>query len=231
MTSPSFRDIENLSGYLDGQIPPSEKTHLEKRLQSDPDFSRTLKELRQARALLQHTPQRRAPRSFRLTSGMAGIRPPVPRLVPVFSWASAVAMALFVFTLGASLAGQLAPRTAALMLAAAPSGMGAGSSAAATNAPAVAVPPPMAATMAPQANVNQNEQASPTPEANILSAPEATPSGVMRAIQPPSAPKAQHKPLSPWLVIWPSLGVLLGVLALLVVWLNQRAFHRRNPPS
>jgi anti-sigma factor RsiW len=141
MKSPSFRDMEALSAYLDGQISPSERTRLEKRVQSDAALAAALQEFSQTRALLRRTPQRRAPRNFTLTPRMAGIRPPMPRLVPVFSWASAVAMLLVIFTLGAGLVGRLSAGTAAPILAAAPSGgIGGGPPAAATQAPALAAP-------------------------------------------------------------------------------------------
>ena len=321
MTTPTFGDMENLSAYLDGQLSQSERTRLEMRLQAEPDLAAALEELRQTRALLKHIPPRRAPRNFTLTPGMAGIQPPIPRLVPVFSWASAVAMLLFIFTLGTSLVGQLSINTAAPMLAAAPSGFGGGPAAAetkapavagsapmaqatlapATSAPAVAGPAPMAAatlapatlapatlapavvapvpiasatlipalaahppmapailapatsapatlapailapatsapaTLAPAAvpqnNADHSGLATPTPEALVLSAPQATPPGAMRVIQPPAAQKAQQKTFNIWLVIWPGLGVLLGSLALLLWWLNQRAFQRKNPPG
>jgi anti-sigma factor RsiW len=229
MTSPSIRDMEDLSAYLDGQISQSERTRLEKRIQADPVLAAALQELRQTRALLRRTPQRRAPRNFTLTAKMAGIRAPVPRLVPVFSWASAVAMLLFIFTLGASLVGRLSIGTAAPMLAAAPSGIGGGPPAAATQAPVMAAPavtaPPAPA---PLRKSDQTAQETPTAEAFVMSAPEATPPASISGIQAPSALKAQQKTVNPWLVIWPGLGVLLGILALLVWWLNQRAFQRKN---
>ena len=241
MRSPSFRDMKNLSAYLDGQISPAERTRLEKRLKSDAILAAALQELRQTRALLRRTPQRRAPRNFTLSPRMAGIRPPVPRLVPVFSWASAVAMLLFIFTLGTSLIGQLSFGAAAPapMLAAAPSGIGGGPSAAGTMAPVLAAPAtaapaiPAPATTTPTAPkplraTAKTAQATPTPEALVMSAPEANPPAATNSTQPPSALKAQHKPINLWLVIWPGLGVLLGILALLIRWLNQLAFQRKN---
>ena len=82
MTTPSSRDLEQLSAYLDGQLSQSSRTRLETRIQSDPALASALEELRQTRAFLRRTPQRRAPRNFTLTPGMAGIRPPVPRAGP-----------------------------------------------------------------------------------------------------------------------------------------------------
>ena len=57
MTYPNFRDMENLSAYLDGQISLSERTRLEKRIQSDAALAAALQRLRQARTLLQRTPK------------------------------------------------------------------------------------------------------------------------------------------------------------------------------
>jgi anti-sigma factor RsiW len=231
MTSPSFRDMEALSAYLDGQISPAERTHLEKRIQSDAVLAAALQELRQTRAMLRRTPKRRAPRNFTLTPRMAGIRPPVPRLVPVFSWASAVAMLLFIFTLGTSLIGQLSSGTAAPMLAAAPSGKGGGPPAAVTMAPAMVAPAtaaPATAAPAPLRKSDQTMQETQTAEAFVMPVPQATPPAAAKETQPPSALKARQKPFSPWLVIWAGLGVLLAILAWFVWWLNQQAFRRKN---
>jgi anti-sigma factor RsiW len=239
MKSISFRDIEKLSAYLDGQLSPSESTRLEKTIRSDENLAAALKDLRHTRALLQRTPRRRAPRNFTLTPKMAGIRAPIPRLVPVFSWASAVAMLLFIFTLGTSLIGQLSFGATAPMLAAAPSsGLGGGPPAAATMmapanaAPATAAPAaPAPATAAPVLKAtDQSVQGTATPEAYALSVPEATPPGTLRVLPPQAAAKTQPKPLNLWLVVWPGAGLLLGAFALLLRWLNQRAFQRKNPP-
>ena len=120
MTTPSFRDIEQLSAYLDDQLSPAEKARLEARLQQDETLLSLLRDLRQARNALRHTANRPVPRNFTLTPRMAGIRPPTPRIVPLLSWASAVAALLFIFTLGSNLLGQLSLGAAAPMLAAAP---------------------------------------------------------------------------------------------------------------
>ena len=144
MTPPSSRDLEQLSAYLDGQLSRSDLSRLEARIHADPEFAGALEELRQTRTLLQRAPQRRAPRNFTLTPRMAGIRPPVPRLVPVLSWASAVAMLFFIFTLGAALVGQLS-FGAASKSAPAPMASGAGPLAAAPVAgPPCTLPRPVA---------------------------------------------------------------------------------------
>ena len=153
MTAPSSRALEQLSAYLDGQLSQSSRTRLETRIHSDPAMASALEELRQTRAFLRRTPHRRAPRNFTLTPGMVGIHPPVPTLVPVLSWASAVAMLFFIFTLAAGLVGQvsLGMATAVSLNAAAPRASGAGPLAAATAAPATAAPAIMAPEVAASA--------------------------------------------------------------------------------
>jgi hypothetical protein len=252
MKSPTFRDIERLSAYLDGQLNQPERTRLERRLRSDPALAAALEELRQTRALLHRTPQRRSPRNFTLTPRMAGIRPPVPRSVPVLSWASAVAMVLFICTFGASLAGQLSFGASAPMMAAAPNslaGAAPATAAPATMAPAAAAPAtaapaglgravletatvaPVAAETAPQAPVTDNTLLpTPTVTASVMAAPKAAPPAMLRATEPAPAPQARHKPLNLWLFIWPGLAVLLVASAILIQWLNKRAFQRKNPP-
>ena len=80
--TPSFRDVQQLSAYLDGQLKPSEAARLESRLQSEPGLASIFEELRQTRSLLRQLPQRRAPRNFTLTpkwridcSGSMNVRP------------------------------------------------------------------------------------------------------------------------------------------------------------
>ena len=235
MTSPSFSDFELLSAYLDGQIAGSEKTRLEIRLRSDPDLAAALEELRHTRLLLRRVPQRRAPRNFTLTPRMAGIRPPMPRLVPVFSWASAAAMLLFIFTLGAGMLSNLS-LAAANAAPAGAYGMGGGPAAAVPAAP-LATPMPATAApalLAPQAETqttaaDQFILLTPTAQAFVMTAPQATQPNDARTVPPQPAPKARPEQPNPWLFIWPGLAVLLGILALLISLLNKRAFDKKNP--
>jgi hypothetical protein len=226
MNSLPFSDIKQLCAYLDGELTESKRMRLEKRIGSEPALAAALDELCETCKLLKTVPQKRAPRNFTLTPRMAGIRPPVPRLVPAFSWASAVAMLLFILTLGSRLVGQLSIGGTAPMLAAAPSGLGGGPPAAATQAPAMAAP----ATAAPAlpGTTDQIPQETPTAEIFALSVPEATPPPAAKEAQPQAPLRTREKTLNPWLVIWPGLGVLLGILALLVWWLDQQAFRRKN---
>ena len=90
------RDLELLSAYLDGQLSPSDSARLESRISSDPSLRTALDNLRSTRSLLRQLPSRRAPHNFTLTPQMAGVKPPTPRLVPVFRFASVAATFLFI---------------------------------------------------------------------------------------------------------------------------------------
>lgn len=105
--TPSFRDVEKLSAYLDGQLKSSEIARLEARLQSDPQLASVLKDLRQARGILRQLPQRRAPRNFTLTPKMVGQKPPMPRTYPAFRFATVLATLLLFFTFATNF---MAPR-------------------------------------------------------------------------------------------------------------------------
>ena len=111
--TPSFRDVEKLSAYLDGQLNPSEIARLEMRLQTDPELASVLKELRQARGILRQLPQRRAPRNFTLTPKMVGLKPPLPRTYPVFRFATVLATLLLFFTFATNFMAPRLVRTAA----------------------------------------------------------------------------------------------------------------------
>lgn len=254
MTTPSFRDLEQLSAYLDGQLSQSSRARLEIRIQSDAGLASALEELRQTRAFLRRTPHRRTLHNFTLTPGMAGIRPPVPRLVPVLSWVSAVAMLFFIFTLGASLVGQLYVGKTASMNAAVPMGGGAGPLAAApmapssantaTMAPLMAAPAPLApaATGVPATSVplaassnppaaDQTAPPPPTEETSIVSVEQATPPAVSRLAQLQAASKSLKRQVNYWLFIWPGMAVILGASAIVAWGLNKRDFQRKNPPG
>jgi hypothetical protein len=100
--NPSFREIENLSAYLDGQLKPSEAAALESRLAADPELRAAVGEIRQARSVLRHLPQRRAPRDFKLTPKMVGMKPPLPRSYPVFRFATVLATLLLFLSFAAN---------------------------------------------------------------------------------------------------------------------------------
>lgn len=117
MSQPSFRDVEQLNAYLDGELDPTQRPRLESRLGTDPELKSVLDELREARVVLRRLPQRRSPRNFTLTPKMAGVKPPLPRAYPIFRFASAFA-AILLFL---SYAANYLPRFSMPMGAAAPS--------------------------------------------------------------------------------------------------------------
>jgi len=217
MNTPSFRDVEQLSAFLDGQLSQAERSRLETRIRSDPALADILAELRQARTILRSTPKRHPPRNFTLTAKMAGIKPPVPRVVPALSWASAVALVLFVVTFGTNLLhqtslgfGEIAPMAAAPPMPV--EGYGSGGGPAATQPPA-----------------SDNTQITPTPETLIMIAPGETPTGVTRLVEPPVNPASKSAPgfVNIWSVIWLGLAAVLILVALLVRRASVLAFRRK----
>lgn len=95
----NFREIEQLSAYLDGQLNKSELARMETRLNSDPEFASVLSDLRAARGILQQLPKRKAPRNFTLTRKMVGMKPPLPRSYPAFRFASVFASLMLMLSL------------------------------------------------------------------------------------------------------------------------------------
>jgi hypothetical protein len=233
MNSLSNRDLELLSASLDGQLSPEESARLQARLAADAGLRAAQDELRRTRALLRRTPQRRAPRNFTLMPKMAGVRPPLPRLVPAFSWASAVAALLLLITFAAPLAGELASRSVSTLAAPmaatmAPAfdnanqtyGLGSGAATeAATAAPVAAAPQ---ATPAPSALMTLPQAA--TAEATIApGGRNAVPLTTRSAKQP-----APAFPLSVLQVVLIGLAVVLALLAVLLRWQRVRAFARQT---
>lgn len=103
----TFREIELLSAYLDGQLSSSESARLEARLASDPELASAFDDLRAARGILRKLPSRKAPRNFTLTRQMVGLKPPLPRSYSFFRFSTAFATILLTLTFAANLA---APR-------------------------------------------------------------------------------------------------------------------------
>lgn len=174
--TPSFRDVEKLSAYLDGQLKPSEKARLESRLQSDPELASILKELRQTRGLLRQLPQRRAPRNFTLTPKMVGQKPPLPRTYPVFRFATVLATLLLFFTIATNFMAPRLVRTAAPY----PYGIGGGGGGGAPESEFQS-----ATEEAAQPMLQSAPAGTPTPLATLLSAPSAEDSA--RAAATPQA--------------------------------------------
>ena len=188
--TPSFRDVAQLSAYLDGQLRPSESASLESRLASEPELAAALEDLRQARGVLRQLPQRRAPRNFTLTPKMVGLKPPLPRSYPIFRLASVVATLLLFLSFATNF---MAPRLAA-QVASVPYGIGGGGGgeaeqqepAMALEAPAEPEEPAAPAEPAAQAPEAMEEPAAKAPEGTLQ--PPAPEFAAQPAAGTPTAP-------------------------------------------
>jgi anti-sigma factor RsiW len=223
---PTFRDAEKISAYLDGQLPRAEMQRLAVRLQSDPQLAAVAEALRQARALLRQTPRRRAPRNFMLTPEMAGIKPPIPRPVPLMRFAAALAAFLLFVTLAVNTVGPLAAVSAPMAY----GGMGGGSADEALAEPSLqmeAVP----AEPLPEQRLAATAEAAPTQAAAF--APEMPAQPKAAAVEPEGEPtpepqQAQRPPIP---TLWPiglaAVTILLAAGAFVLVYLNDVRWRRR----
>ena len=247
----SFRDIKKLSAFLDKQLSRSEQARLEARLAEQSDLQEIIMELSQARALLQKTPRQRIPHNFTLTPKMVGMRPPMPRSVPVFRLASiTAAILLFIsFTFN-----NLAPFASAPSLAAAPqfsqSGGGCGYDDPADCGDAVMEAVPFGYGGGPAETATPEELAAMpvAPEAMDATTPEATPEASLRAMQqpnqdaniaPPDLPvidplpseksQSQTQPFMNSLQIGLFLLVIVcGIIAILIRQINILRWRKRQ---
>ena len=119
---PSFRDLKNLSAYLDGELSASATRRMKSRLARDPNLLAALDDLRHTRAILRQAPQRPVPRNFTLSPQMVAKHPPMPRLIPVLNYATVIAAFLFFFSflspIGCGAMGAPAPMMEAAEMAA-----------------------------------------------------------------------------------------------------------------
>ncbi len=252
----NIRDVELLSAYLDGELNPSEAARLETRLSSDPNLKASLEDLRQTRGLLRKLPQRRAPRNFRLTPRMAGLRPPEPRAYPVFRLATVLAGLLFVGSVALNAVTPFAARHLAPAAAPAygvggggggygggptgeqpPPGLGRGGSGqfteaapAATQAPAATAAPaqPLAAlpTGTPEALLGI-AQATPPPAEDSTRTAEGVPNTEASKSAPSAATGPSEQNQLPVPLPWvAALGAVMLVFAA-AAWLLRRNSERR----
>ena len=226
------RDFELLSAYLDGQLNPSESAHLESRLKTDPQLVSVLTDLRTTRNLLRKLPARRAPRNFTLTRKMVGQNPPLPRVYPVFRFATALATLLFIFSFGLN--------SFSSAMQASPYGIGGGGGcdgpdcanvqtfsaqapAAATQAPAEQAPP---AALAPApTQILTPEIANSAP---LLDTPAAKAGDAANTLNP-NQPLAQAEARSPaplipstWQLILAVVAIVGGIFMVLIRQLSAR---------
>lgn len=96
----SPKDWQLLSNYLDRQLSDQEILVVKKRLANEPELQQALQEMQQTRFLLQHAKKMPVPRNFTLTPEMAAnIRPAKKPLIPLFSFASAIAAIFLIVVL------------------------------------------------------------------------------------------------------------------------------------
>jgi len=104
----SPRELEWLSAYADGELPPQEADGLRARLEQDPGLRRALAEIRQTSRLLRSLPALKPPRAFTLSAERAAFARRYPRL----QLATALAGLAFFLVVGADVfarAGMAAP--------------------------------------------------------------------------------------------------------------------------
>lgn len=245
MTPPSFRDVEQLSALLDGQMHPQEAERWRARMDSDPELAALYRQLAQSRALLRKLPARRAPRNFTLTPQMAGVRAPTPRAVPFFRFAAAFASLLLVLTVAVN---RLAPLSAAPAPVAAPLyGVGGGPMPEAPETPA-ATESPLRSARAPEEPATLQKASPAYPEGDALPTAETMRSLAVLPTEPveaqPQLYAAEEAPQfavaapaptpTPWQVSAWLQGFLLvvavvsGLAAWFLSWRAQAEFQRRN---
>jgi len=104
--TPSDRDLERLSAYLDGELSPREHAEVDRQLALEPALRDALEGLRQTKALLRAAPRVRAPRDFTLDPARysrpvgGGLRLTFTARVLQFSGALGAAAAVILIALG-----------------------------------------------------------------------------------------------------------------------------------
>lgn len=107
----SSKDWQLLSAYLDGQLSPRERSQVEQRLRTQPDYREGLQTLRKNQAMLRSLPRRPVPRNFTLTPEMVAAprRSFLPPMAPVLRFSSALATIFLVLTLALQQLPRLSP--------------------------------------------------------------------------------------------------------------------------
>ncbi len=228
MKTLSFRDVEQLSAYLDGKLSRADSTRLASRLQTDPSLRGVMDDLSQTRALLRKLPARRAPRAFTLTPKMAGVKPPLPRAYPTLRFATALATLLLVITFATN---SLMPSLTAFAPTAYGMGGGGGGcetcggeSAAATQAPAAAAP-------SVESGIAPTMEASATPEPtpkNAATEQSPNPADQARTLAPPApAPAGNPIPLA-WQIGLLAVALACGGLAWLLRLNSEKSWRAKT---
>jgi hypothetical protein len=200
---------------------------LESRLASDQNLKAVMDDLRTARGLLRHLPQRRVPRNFTLTPKMAGLKAPEPRVYPVFRFATALAALLFIITFAVNgIAPFARPRLSAVQAPAI--GLGGGCSNCGPSESGTAAPeaPQAFSAIAPTEGLpatRDNSGNLPAPAAPI--APKAAEPFAANNLPAPISTKAPV-PLN-WQISLGFITLIFGIAAWLLRLRNEKEFQKR----
>ena len=186
----SFRHIKKISSYLDGKVSNSEKRQIADNISKDQQSQEIFNQLEQVKFLLSKTPKLKVPRNFQLTEKMVGMKPPIPRSVPIFRMASvAAALVLMVsFAISDILPAIIGPKSSAVTLMAqqggvAAYGVGGGDSAAES--------PVGEPALAPEIDGTNELSRDTSPDGDSLSLPEAQ---QVENVDPKALTPYQEKP-------------------------------------
>jgi hypothetical protein len=218
----NFREIEQLSAYLDGQLNTSELARLESRLNSDLELVSVLDDLRAARGILRQLPKRKAPRNFTLTRKMVGLKPPLPRTYPLFRLATVFSTFLLMFSFTVNAMSPYVSFSAPAPV----YGFGSGGGcegpcpeeAAAAEAPMLELAPPAAA----------EEGALPAtePQMDTMQAPKeagAESEYQEQALAEEEAARNAQPNAAPIPVIWQIIFLIIGILSGGLMWFMRRS--------
>ncbi|MFC2028435.1 hypothetical protein ACFLTX_00740 [Chloroflexota bacterium] len=98
MKSKSFRNVIKLSSLIDGDLSTADSAKMVEYIKNDQESQDILDLLTQAKHILKNTPKHRSPRNFQLSPKMVGLKPPIPRSVPIFRMASAATALVLVIS-------------------------------------------------------------------------------------------------------------------------------------
>jgi hypothetical protein len=228
----SFRDVELLSAYLDGQLNRSDSAVLESRLASEASLRGLLDDLRVSRRILHDLPKRGAPRNFLLTPRMAGLKPPEPGSYPIFRLATGLAFLLFIASFAVN---GFAPVSAPHLAAVPAFGLGGGAAAPQEAAPVASAAPlqslsPLSASPTETSGAAKNNTTGVLGTPALGIAPGAIQPTPLNSLPQPDQARTINQEEPPVPVVW-QLG--LGMVALicgLAAWLlrrgNDRNFRR-----
>jgi hypothetical protein len=96
------RDWKLISAYIDSRLSPTEITRVKARIQSEPQFKRSLDEIAYTRRLLQSLPEKRAPRNFTLSADKVKAPRKALWLQPALSFVSIAAAFLLLVVFSSS---------------------------------------------------------------------------------------------------------------------------------